>query len=77
MALVDGVRRHGLDLLPWPDSAVRLRQRAAFARAHEPGLPAIDDPALLTRLDEWLCDTGADRVSFYSRHGGGIREFAI
>lgn len=29
------------------------------------------------RLDEWLCDTAADRVSFYSRHGGGIREFAI
>lgn len=30
-----------------------------------------------TRLDEWLCDTTAERVSFYSRHGGGIREFAI
>jgi hypothetical protein len=26
-------------------------------------------------LDEWLCDTDADRVTFYSRHGGGIREF--
>lgn len=26
-------------------------------------------------LDEWLCTTGADRVSYYSRHGGGIREF--
>jgi hypothetical protein len=27
-------------------------------------------------LDDWLCTTGADRVSYYSRHGGGIREFA-
>jgi hypothetical protein len=26
-------------------------------------------------LDEWLCTTGAERVSYYSRHGGGIREF--
>jgi hypothetical protein len=26
-------------------------------------------------LDEWLCITGADRVSYYSRHGGGIREY--
>jgi hypothetical protein len=26
-------------------------------------------------LDEWLCTTGADSVSYYSRHGGGIREF--
>jgi len=27
-------------------------------------------------LDEWLCETHADRVAYYSRHGGGIREFA-
>lgn len=26
-------------------------------------------------LDEWLCETQADRVAYYSRHGGGIREF--
>jgi hypothetical protein len=26
-------------------------------------------------LDEWLCTTDAARVSYYSRHGGGIREF--
>ncbi len=28
-------------------------------------------------LDEWLCETTASRVSFYSRHGGGIREFPL
>lgn len=28
-------------------------------------------------LDEWLCETRAHRVTFYSRHGGGIREFPL
>jgi hypothetical protein len=28
-------------------------------------------------LDEWLCQTTAERVSYYSRPGGGIREFPI
>jgi hypothetical protein len=27
-------------------------------------------------LDEWLCETRADGVSYYSRTGGGVREFA-
>lgn len=29
------------------------------------------------RLDEWLCDTGRETVTFYSRHGGGIRQFPL
>ena len=41
----------------------RCSRRAVFATAK---------PAM---LDEWLCSTGAARVSYYSRHGGGIREF--
>jgi len=28
-------------------------------------------------LDEWLCQTTAERVSYYSRPGGGICEFSI
>jgi len=47
-ALVEGVRRHGLDLLPWSDGARAFRVRAAYA-----GVP-LDDAALLDRLDEWL-----------------------
>lgn len=47
-ALVDGVRNHGLGLLPWSAAAEALRQRAAFA-----GVP-LDDALLLERLDEWL-----------------------
>jgi ATP-dependent helicase HrpB len=47
-ALVEGVRAHGLALLPWGEGAVAFRQRAVFA-----GLP-FDDEALVARLDEWL-----------------------
>ncbi|MGI4730996.1 MAG: ATP-dependent helicase HrpB [Janthinobacterium lividum] len=54
-ALLDGVRRHGLALLPWSDSATALRARAAYA-----GLP-LDDAALLDRLDDWLAPLLAGR----------------
>jgi ATP-dependent helicase HrpB len=54
-ALVEGVRRHGLDLLPWSDAARSLRRRVAFAaEAHDPTLPDLSDAALLTGLDDWL-----------------------
>ena len=53
-ALVEGVRAHGLDLLPWSDSARSLRRRAAFARAHDSALPDLSDEALLESLDDWL-----------------------
>lgn len=47
-ALVEGVRRHGLDLLPWSEGARAFRVRADYAGV------ALDDEALLARLDEWL-----------------------
>lgn len=47
-ALIEGVRRHGVDLLPWDEGAAALRARAAFA-----GHP-LDDAGLLDRLDDWL-----------------------
>jgi ATP-dependent helicase HrpB len=53
-ALVEGVRGHGLDLLPWSDGARSLRRRAAFAREHEPSLPDLSDEALLAALGDWL-----------------------
>jgi ATP-dependent helicase HrpB len=48
-ALVEGVRKHGLGLLPWSDGASALRQRAAYA-----GEEGLSDEALIARLDEWL-----------------------
>ncbi len=47
-ALVEGVRRHGLSLLPWDEGAAALRARAAYA-----GHP-LDDAVLAERLDDWL-----------------------
>jgi ATP-dependent helicase HrpB len=48
VALLDGVRRHGLALLPWGEASHRLRARAAFAGRD------LSDEALLDRLEEWL-----------------------
>ena len=53
-ALLEGVRRHGVALLPWSESAIALRRRAAFARNLEPGIADLSEEALLARLDEWL-----------------------
>ncbi len=53
-ALVEGVRAHGLHLLPWSEAALSLRRRAAFARAHDPALPDLSDEALLASLGDWL-----------------------
>ena len=48
-SLVEGLRRHGLELLPWPDGAIALRRRAAYVE-----LEVLSDAALLAQLDEWL-----------------------
>jgi ATP-dependent helicase HrpB len=53
-ALVEGVREHGVTLLPWSEAAIALRARAAFARTLDAGIPPLDDEALIERLDEWL-----------------------
>ncbi|MBN8815653.1 MAG: ATP-dependent helicase HrpB [Sphingomonas sp.] len=52
-ALVEGVREHGLSLLPWGDAATALRHRAAFAAAHG-WTDSLGDEALTERLDDWL-----------------------
>jgi ATP-dependent helicase HrpB len=48
-ALLEGVRVHGLDLLPWPECAVRLRQRAIWA-----GVAGLSDAELAESLGLWL-----------------------
>ncbi len=47
-ALLEGVRQHGVALLPWSEGAAALRQRAAYAGV------AVDDATLVDRLDDWL-----------------------
>jgi ATP-dependent helicase HrpB len=53
-ALLDGVREHGLQLLPWGERTQQLRARAAFAAHHDPAMPALTDEDLLARLEDWL-----------------------
>jgi ATP-dependent helicase HrpB len=49
VALEEGVRTHGLHLLPWSDAAIRLRQRAAWA-----GIGGLSDEDLMASLGLWL-----------------------
>jgi len=53
-ALVAGIRRSGLEVLPWTDGSRRLRERLAFLRRLDAAWPDVSDAALLDRLDEWL-----------------------
>ena len=53
-ALLEGISKHGLDLLPWPDSSQALRARARFAAEHGGEAVALDDAALLAEADQWL-----------------------
>jgi ATP-dependent helicase HrpB len=53
-ALLEGVREHGLALLPWDEDASQLRLRAAFAHRYDPEVAGLDDEYLLDRLDQWL-----------------------
>lgn len=53
-ALVEGVRAHGLHLLPWSEAARSLRRRTAFARQFDAALPDFSDEALIGSPDEWL-----------------------
>lgn len=52
--LLNGVREHGLDLLPWNERARRLRARAAFAHQFDPAIAPLGDGMLSERAEEWL-----------------------
>jgi ATP-dependent helicase HrpB len=53
-ALLEGVREHGLDQLPWNLAARQLRDRTAFAHPYDPEIASLDDASLLYRTEEWL-----------------------
>ena len=53
-ALLEGVREHGLGLLPWSDAALSLRRRACFAGQFDPAIADLSDEALTAALDSWL-----------------------
>ena len=53
-ALIDGVREHGLQILPWNDRSQQLRDRAAFASPFDASIKTLDDDSLIERAEEWL-----------------------
>ncbi|MEO6580299.1 MAG: ATP-dependent helicase C-terminal domain-containing protein, partial [Sphingomicrobium sp.] len=71
--LIDAVRRHGLGILPWSDSAAALRRRAAFARIHDESIADLSNPALLHRIDEWLAPLLAGRRRLDAVEPGALR----
>ena len=72
-ALLEAVRSHGLDLLPWPESAIALRHRAAFARVHDPAIPDLSDEPLFASIDEWLPPLLTGRRRLDAIDPGGLR----
>jgi ATP-dependent helicase HrpB len=53
-ALMEGVRKEGLEVLPWDGGARRIRERITFLRTRDPGWPDVSDGALADTLEEWL-----------------------
>lgn len=64
-ALLDGVREHGLEMLPWNEQTQQFRARAAFAARIDNTILTLDDQSLLDCADEWLAPllTGKRRLS--------------
>jgi ATP-dependent helicase HrpB len=79
-ALLDQVRRDGLDALPWNDAATDLRARMQFVTLHTASdgqdWPASDDQTLLADLESWLLPwiTGVTR---FSQLKGGVLTDAL
>jgi len=53
-ALIDGLRREGIDALPWSDGARSIRRRMAFLHSVDASWPDVSDETLLATLGEWL-----------------------
>lgn len=73
-ALIDAIRRKGLDCLPWTRATTQLRARLKFAALGAAAdFPDLSDAALLAGLDDWLgphidgkralADIGADTLA--------------
>ncbi len=71
-ALLDGVRSAGLAALPWPEGIARLRERTAFARGFDPGLPDLSDDAMVATLGNWLAPLVERRRRFDAIPGADL-----
>ncbi len=53
-AALDGLRKLGLDTLPWKDGADRLRARVAWVAGRGHDMPDWSDEALIATAEDWL-----------------------
>jgi ATP-dependent helicase HrpB len=53
-ALLDGIRREGLERLPWTAANLGIRARLAFLHRLDSGWPDVSDEALSSNLEGWL-----------------------
>ncbi|MGN7356145.1 ATP-dependent helicase HrpB [Paenibacillus sp. SAF-054] len=53
-ALISGIRREGLGILPWTKQAKQLRQRLQLMHTADASWPDMEDEALLGNLETWL-----------------------
>ena len=77
-ALLEQVRRGGLDLLPWGEAGASLRARLAFVTNHRDGagldLPPFDEATLLAELPQWLGPYLHGMKRLGQLHSGQLRE---
>ncbi|MCI5077926.1 ATP-dependent helicase HrpB [Oricola sp.] len=74
-ALLAGIRTHGLGLLPWSKEVAQLRARLAWlhARLGAPW-PAMDDTALLERLEDWIAPFLQGAVTLSGLDSAALRD---
>lgn len=53
-ALLEGIRREGVQVLPWNEGARKLRERITFLRTLAVGFPDVSDRGLTETLELWL-----------------------
>jgi ATP-dependent helicase HrpB len=53
-AMIEGIRRAGMQALPWDKEALQFRARVQWAGKFKPEWPRVDDEALSADLAEWL-----------------------
>jgi ATP-dependent RNA helicase HrpB len=51
---LEGIRREGIDRLPWDETARNIRSRLAFVHHLDAGWPDVSDEALAADLEQWL-----------------------
>ncbi|MGA0600604.1 ATP-dependent helicase HrpB [Caulobacter sp. KR2-114] len=71
-ALLDEVRRRGLEAVPFGEASNALRQRLAFLRAGDAAWPDLSDGTLLARLDDWLAPLLAGKSSLQALGDGAL-----